>query len=49
MVSKLKKKIDFVCNISSDLPAKLYGDDVRISQIIMNLLSNAMKYTSEGS
>lgn len=44
-----KKKIDFVCNISSDLPAKLYGDDVRISQIIMNLLSNAMKYTSEGS
>lgn len=26
-----KKKIDFVCNISSDLPAKLYGDDVRIS------------------
>ena len=44
-----KKKIDFVCNISSDLPAKLYGDDVRISQIIMNLLSNAIKYTSEGS
>ena len=44
-----KKKIDFVYNISSDLPAKLYGDDVRISQIIMNLLSNAIKYTSEGS
>ncbi|MCI7790132.1 MAG: response regulator, partial [Lachnospiraceae bacterium] len=44
-----KKKIDFVYHISSDLPAKLYGDDVRISQIIMNLLSNAIKYTSEGS
>lgn len=44
-----KKKIGFVYNISSDIPAKLYGDDVRISQIIMNLLSNAIKYTSEGS
>ena len=44
-----KKKIDFICNISPDIPAKLYGDDVRISQIIMNLLSNAIKYTSEGS
>ena len=44
-----KKKIGFVYHISSDIPAKLYGDDVRISQIIMNLLSNAIKYTSEGS
>jgi CheY-like chemotaxis protein/anti-sigma regulatory factor (Ser/Thr protein kinase) len=31
------------------MPAGLYGDDVRIRQIIMNLLSNAIKYTKEGS
>ncbi|MBP5532694.1 MAG: response regulator, partial [Lachnospiraceae bacterium] len=29
--------------------SKLYGDDVRISQVIMNLLTNAVKYTEKGS
>jgi len=35
--------------IDKDLPAGLYGDDVRIRQILVNLMSNAVKYTKEGS
>ena len=31
-----------------DLPKTLYGDDVRVKQIIINLLSNAVKYTHAG-
>jgi len=43
------KDIGFKLEIGHALPTVLYGDDVRIRQIIMNLLSNAIKYTNEGS
>lgn len=43
-----EKKIDFELNISPDIPKKLYGDEIRITQIISNILSNAAKYTKEG-
>lgn len=36
-------------NVDKNLPSYLYGDEVRIKQIISNLLSNAVKYTEEGS
>ncbi len=38
-------------NVSIDpmLPTILYGDEVRIKQIVINLLNNAVKYTQEGS
>jgi len=42
------KIIDFVLDISADLPAVLFGDDLRIKQVLNNLLSNAFKYTKEG-
>ena len=43
-----EKPIEFVLDIDEYLPSHLYGDDLRIKQIINNLLSNAFKYTKEG-
>lgn len=42
------KKLKFVLDISSDIPSVLWGDEVRIKQIVSNLLTNAVKYTEEG-
>ena len=42
------KPIKFVLDIDEHFPARLYGDDIRIKQILNNLLSNAFKYTTEG-
>ena len=43
------KGLELKVDMDEDLPSKLYGDDVRISQIIMNLLTNAVKYTEKGT
>ncbi|MDR0272788.1 MAG: response regulator, partial [Clostridiales bacterium] len=42
------KKIGFELRVSENLPAYMYGDELRIRQIINNLLSNALKYTEKG-
>lgn len=43
------KYLDFNVNVSPDVPAELVGDEVRIKQILINVLNNAIKYTKEGS
>ncbi len=42
------KGLVFEAHIDSDLPAALLGDDMRVSQVAMNLLTNAVKYTKKG-
>ena len=42
------KGLAFELDADRTLPRKLFGDDVRISQVIMNLLTNAVKYSEEG-
>lgn len=44
-----EKNLRFVVTNNPDLPKTLYGDEIRIRQVITNLLTNAVKYTKEGS
>jgi len=46
--SRSDKTLGFVRDIPDNIPKCLYGDDVRLRQILLNLLSNAVKYTKEG-
>lgn len=43
-----KKGLELRLDIDSALPDMLYGDEVRIKQIIINFMTNAVKYTKEG-
>lgn len=43
------KNLEFKLDISPDIPSMLYGDDIRIKQILTNMLTNAIKYTHKGS
>ncbi|MCR4789324.1 MAG: response regulator [Lachnospiraceae bacterium] len=43
-----EKNLSLNISVSGDIPSGLYGDDVRIRQILTNLLTNAVKYTERG-
>ncbi len=45
----LKSNLAFTTTISPDVPASVQGDENRVEQVIVNLLSNAFKFTRAGS
>lgn len=44
-----EKGLIFNVSVDAALPSKLYGDDLRIRQVLSNLLTNAVKYTRKGT
>jgi len=44
-----EKGLNLKVSVNECLPSQLYGDDVRVSQVILNLVTNAIKYTEKGS
>ena len=45
----LEKNLELIVNYDSNIPEVIMGDVVRLHQIIINLVSNAIKFTSDGS
>jgi PAS domain S-box-containing protein len=49
MIKYESKPIEFVLSVDENVPSALFGDELRIKQILNNLLSNAFKYTNAGT
>lgn len=53
VVNMTKKKatdkgLEYTVKVPSDMPSVLYGDEMRVKQVMINLINNAVKYTNEG-
>ena len=49
MKNEIPEGVEYSCDVADTVPEVLYGESVKMKQIITTLLQNAFKYTSEGS
>jgi signal transduction histidine kinase/DNA-binding NarL/FixJ family response regulator len=49
MASAKAKNLKLILSYDSDIPEWIVGDEIRLTQILMNLISNAVKFTPQGS
>ncbi|MBE6910387.1 MAG: response regulator [Ruminococcaceae bacterium] len=44
----VEKRLDYRFRVAEDIPCRLHGDEIRIRQVMLNIINNAVKYTKEG-
>lgn len=49
MVRAKEKNLEFKVNVNKEIPHILFGDEIRIKQCILNIITNGIKYTETGS
>jgi signal transduction histidine kinase len=47
-VKAQQKGLELSCHMSPDIPDRLQGDPMRLRQVVVNLIGNAVKFTSKG-